>query len=120
MRGTPLSGSVLTHYPLRRRTTAHRTSGSRAAGLVALAALALAGPAAAGTTATAPVYDEQGRLVQTPFAPTAGAARLTERQAIAVFRGHRKVSDWLDRYPPEPQTDAEYRPATGELSLIHI
>ena len=33
---------------------------------------------------------------------------------MAVFRRHGKVADWLDRYPPKPQTDAEYRPATGE------
>ncbi|MBA2462844.1 MAG: hypothetical protein H0V45_13950, partial [Actinobacteria bacterium] len=52
--------------------------------------------------------------METPFAPTAGAARLTERQAIAVFRRHDKVSDWLARYPAGPQTDAEYRPATAE------
>jgi hypothetical protein len=74
----------------------------------------LAGPAAAATAPTAPVYDEQGRLVEVPFAPAEGAARLSEKQAVAVFRSHGKVAAWLDRYPPKPQTDAEFRPATGE------
>ncbi len=30
-----------------------------------------------------------------------------------LFR-HGKVRDWLARYPPDPQTDADYRPATDE------
>ena len=74
----------------------------------------MAAPAAAGTTPTAPVYDSVGRLVETPFAPSEGAARLTEPEAVRVFRRHPKVADWLARYPPDPQTDAEYRPASGE------
>ena len=121
MRGTPLFGSVLAHYPLRRRT-AHGASGRRVAALAtALAALALAAPTGAATapaTTTAavsePVYDEDGRLVETPFVPPAGAARLTEQQAIDVLFRHGKVRDWLARYPPDPQTDADYRPATDE------
>ena len=52
--------------------------------------------------------------MEVPFAPAEGAARLNEKQAIVVFRRDGKVADWLDRYPPKPQTDAEYRPATGE------
>ncbi|HWN20406.1 MAG TPA: hypothetical protein VNP93_00400 [Gaiellaceae bacterium] len=86
-----------------------------------MAALALAAPAGAATapaTATAavsePVYDEDGRLVETPFVPPEGAARLTEQQAIDVLFRHAKVRDWLARYPPDPQTDADYRPATDE------
>ena len=49
-----------------------------------------------------------------PFAPAAGAARLTEKQATEILLRFPKVADWLDRYPPKPQTDAEYRPATDE------
>ena len=46
--------------------------------------------------------------------PAAGAVRLTERQATQIVLRVPKVADWLDRYPPRPQTDAEYRPATEE------
>ncbi|MBA3348123.1 MAG: hypothetical protein H0T13_06145 [Actinobacteria bacterium] len=70
--------------------------------------------ATAATSATAPVYDDEGRLVETPFAPPEGAARLTEQQATDILLRDPKVSDWLDRYPPQPQTDAEYRAAGDE------
>jgi hypothetical protein len=86
------------------------------AGLAAavLAALALAPTGAAGPAPSEPVYDDEGRLVQTPFVPSPDAARLTESAATRIALRHPKVADWLDRYPPRPQTDAEYRPATDE------
>jgi hypothetical protein len=86
------------------------------AGLAAavLAALALAPTGAAGQAPSAPVYDDEGRLVQTPFVPSPDAARLSEAAATRIALSHPKVADWLDRYPPRPQTDAEYRPATDE------
>ena len=80
--------------------------------------LAAPAPAAATATApagvTAPVYDDEGRLLEAPFAPPEGTARLTEEQATQILFRHPKVADWLDRYPPNPQRDAEFRPATGE------
>jgi hypothetical protein len=60
------------------------------------------------------VYDDAGRLVQTPFAPPEGAARLDARQATAILLRYPKVRDWLERYPPDPQTDAEFRAASDE------
>jgi len=67
---------------------------------VALLALAVLAPAAgATTTATRPVYDARGRLVQTPFAPVAPRARLSKERATAIFLRDDKVADWLDRYP---------------------
>jgi hypothetical protein len=86
------------------------------AGLAAavLAALALAPSAGAAPAPTQPVYDADGRLVQTPFVPSPDAARLTEEQATALALRHPKIADWLERYPPDPQTDAEYRPASDE------
>jgi hypothetical protein len=66
--------------------------------LVAVAALALAPAAGAETTPTRPVYDAQGRLVQTPFAPTRDRPKLTEQRATAIFLRDGKVADWLDRY----------------------
>ena len=80
----------------------------------ALAALAFAAQAGAATAPTEPVFDQDGRLVDTPFAPTEGNARLTDERAIAILFRNDKVADWLDRYPPKPQTDAEYRPVTDE------
>ena len=80
----------------------------------ALAALAFAAPAGAATAPTAPVFDKDGRLVETPFVPSEGNARLTEEQAVAILFRNDKVADWLDRYPPKPATDAEYRPAADE------
>jgi hypothetical protein len=75
-------------------------------------------PAAAATTpsgtVTEPVYDADGRLIQTPFVPSSAAARLTEAQATSILVRYPKVADWLDRYPPKPQTDAEYRAPTDE------
>jgi len=79
--------------------------------------LALAGPAGAATTATAPVYDGQGRLVQVPFAPESGGARLTEQQALEIFMDEPKVAAWLERYPPKPTTAAEYKTETDEWTL---
>ena len=82
-----------------------------------MAALALVGTAGAATTSTVPVYDDEGRLVQVPFAPESGAARLTEQQALDIFRREPKVAAWLARYPPKPTTDGEYKPATDEWTL---
>jgi hypothetical protein len=70
----------------------------RAVALAALALLALA-PAARAETPTVPVYDGQGRLVQTPFAPAGQTQTLTEEQAIDHFLAVGKVKAWLARYP---------------------
>ena len=47
------------------------------------------------------MFDKDGRLVETPFVPAEGNARLTEEQAIAILFRNDKVADWLDRYPPQ-------------------
>jgi hypothetical protein len=67
--------------------------------VVALAALALAPASKAATTVTAPVFDGQGRLVQTPFAPPANAPQQTKPHVYAVFVRNPKVRAWLSRYP---------------------
>ena len=55
----------------------------------ALAVLALAPAALAAGPPTAPVYDGEGRLVQTPFAPPGREHHLTKEQAIAALpRAH--------------------------------
>ena len=40
--------------------------------------------------------------------------QLTEERATEILLAFPKVADWLERYPPDPQTDAEYRKATDE------
>jgi hypothetical protein len=74
-------------------------------------------PAPATPTVTAPVYDDEGRLLEAPFAPREGAAQLTEERATTILFRHPKVRAWLDRYPPQPQTEAEYRPATADWEV---
>jgi hypothetical protein len=72
--------------------------------LVVLTALVLAPAAVAATTPTRPVYDAEGRLVQTPFAPAEEEPRLSENEAMRLFLEHGKVADWLDRYSPKDRT----------------
>ena len=71
-----------------------------------LAALVLA---ASADAAPAPVYDGDGNLVQTPFVPPQPEPRLNEERAVALLLRHPKVADWLERYPPNPTTDADRR-----------
>ncbi|MBD0337821.1 MAG: hypothetical protein ICV67_00850 [Thermoleophilia bacterium] len=74
---------------------------------VGVAAVFFAVPATAAEP-TAPVYDGEGNLVDTPFAPRPEAPSLTEERAAALFAEHPKVASWLDRYPPDPDTDATF------------
>lgn len=76
----------------------------------ALFVLALAAPAAdAADTPTRPVYDERGRLVDTPFAPAPTKPTLAKKRAIDLFLASKKVADWVARYPRDSLvTDAEY------------
>ena len=73
-------------------------------------ALAVLAPAAqAATTPTRPVYDSQGRLVQTPFAPVAERPHLTKKRATAILLRDEKVAGWLKRYPRQGRvTDATF------------
>jgi hypothetical protein len=47
-----------------------------------------------------------------PFTPPASVAglkpQLTRSEVIARFLAYPKVHDWLERYPPHPQTDASF------------
>jgi hypothetical protein len=83
----------------------------------AVCALALAPVAAAATgatstsgtsaTVTAPVYDSNGHLVQTPVAPPPGTAHLTKQQALQIVERYPKIRDWLARYPASGRVDEE-------------
>jgi hypothetical protein len=66
-------------------------------------------PVAGAATSSSPVYDSDGRLVETPFAPTAARVELTKERATAIFLENDKVADWLARYPRKGRiTDATY------------
>ena len=68
--------------------------------LVAAAlALVVVPSALAAAPPPAPRYDEQGRLVKTPFAPAAPKPNLTEDQSILALESVPKVKHWLARYP---------------------
>jgi hypothetical protein len=67
--------------------------------VVALSALALAPAAGAATTVTGPAFDGQGRLIETPFAPSPNAAHQTKEHVYAAFVRDPKVARWLTRYP---------------------
>jgi hypothetical protein len=71
----------------------------RAAVVAALLGLMLAPTAAGATAPPAQVYDEQGRLVETPFAPVALKPNLSEAKAVASLLAAPKVKSWVGRYP---------------------
>ncbi len=81
---------------------------------VAACAFAFAPVAAAATTVTAPEYDGQGRLIQTPFAPPVAAAHLTKAKVYDAFVHDPKVAAWLTRYPTTDRAHEEdYDEKTG-------
>lgn len=69
------------------------------------AVAAVSAPAA--TTPTAPVFDGQGRLVQTPFAPSATAPHLSKTRVLQIVEANPKIHDWLARYPKTGLVDEE-------------
>jgi hypothetical protein len=84
--------------------------------VAAVSALVLAAAATAAPPST-PVYDSNGRLVQTPFVPTKAAARLTEKRATALFLADDKVADWLSRYSKKGRTiDTSYESDPAKCS----
>ena len=71
--------------------------------------LAAAGSARAASVPTQPVYDAQGRIIETPLAPPEQPTALTRERATAVFLAYPKVRDWLRRYPTKDRTtDAQF------------
>ena len=96
---------------LSRKVLADFPRGRRAAGAAAalLVAALVAVPAAGAAVPTAPVYDEDGNLVETPFVPPPDAPELTGEEAERAFLAHEKVAAWLARYPPGPRVETEFR-----------
>jgi hypothetical protein len=68
--------------------------------LIAICALAIVPAARATTTSvTVPVFDRNGHLIETPFAPSPNAAHLTKARVLAIAKQDPKVAAWLTRYP---------------------
>ena len=94
-------------------------------GVVVLLALAAAPAAFAAGGMTippaAPVYDDHGRLIQTPFVPSPlGSPQHSRLAAIHIFERDPKVAAWLTRYPVKGRVaDATYARA-GEQWTISI
>jgi hypothetical protein len=72
--------------------------------LAVLAVAACIAPAVAQATATAPVYDARGRLVETPFVPAPPPQQLTQERALAIALANPKIRSWVSRYPPDTIT----------------
>jgi hypothetical protein len=73
------------------------------AGALVTVLLALAGAAAA-----APRPTTADSLGGRPFEPRTGEPRLTEQAVLDAFLAEPKVAGWLERYPPDPATDASF------------
>jgi hypothetical protein len=77
---------------------------------VVAAALFLAPSALAATTAPKTSTTTFTATTTTPFTPAKPPkARLTPVQALRFFLDTPKVHDWLERYPPHPQTQATFK-----------
>jgi len=67
-------------------------------------------PTAVAAPPSQPVYDSNGRIVQTPLAPTQQTAQLSETRAKGIFLADPKVAHWLERYPRgAPTVTATYQ-----------
>jgi hypothetical protein len=79
---------------------AHTRVLTRSLLVAGLIAVALAPAArAATTTVTTPSFDGNGRIVQTPFAPSPDTPHLSKSKALSLVRQDDKVAAWLARYP---------------------
>ena len=71
--------------------------------------LAAASTAHAAGAPTGPVYNSQGRIIETELAPPEQPMVLTGDKAKAIFLAVPKVRGWLERYPTRGRTvDAEF------------
>ncbi len=77
---------------------------ARPAVLVIAVVLVLVAAGAASGAATAPRYDEQGRLIETPFVPAPDEPQLHEKLAIELALSVPRVEDWVARYPQDGLT----------------
>lgn len=89
----------------------------RLIGIAAFAAC-LAAPAAGTAAITAPVYDQRGNLVDTPFVPAPAKPTLDEQGAIDLALAYPKIRESVERYPATGLTEtAEYDEKTGRWTV---
>jgi hypothetical protein len=84
------------------------TTWSRRHLVAAAAALGLSllvAASASAQNATSPVYDSEGRLIETPYVPAPVELRITQDAAVDLARADPKIAAWLDRYPAESLSD---------------
>src|ERR687886_2656140 len=81
-------------------------------------AFAVVPVASAATTATEPIYDSKGRLVQAPYAPP-DLSRLSKKKASDIFLHVPKVVDWLKRYPKVVTYDASFDSKSRQWT-VHV
>ncbi len=93
----------------------------RALSAAAAAALvvSLIVPAARAEEPTVPVYDGNGQLIETPFAPPDDPPRLAKANATQRLLQAPKVAAWLRRYPPAPLTEADFDRRTRHWK-VHV
>jgi hypothetical protein len=89
-----------------RRSTSSATSSGRS-GRAGVRAAAAAAAALVALLYPAPASAQDGEQL----------ARLTKKEATEAALAHPKVASWLERYPPDPSTDADYRAAKGEWEV---
>ena len=102
---------------------------------VVVVSLALTVAGSASAAATAPAYDSEGNLIETPFVPAAEKPLLNEKLAIELALSLKKVEDWVKRYPEAGLTKtASYdtekkqwtvkvwsdRPDAGQIALVTV
>lgn len=83
-----------------------------------MAVLVLAAAAAGQTQPTGPVYDDEGRLIETPFVPAPSETTLDEERATALALEHPKVRDWVARFPEDDLvTRARFEPERSQWEV---
>ena len=76
-----------------------------------MASAATSVPSSSSTTADASTSSTTGGIGST-FSPRTGGPRLTDSAAVRLLLVHPKVAQWLERYPPKPQTEGTFDKAT--------
>jgi hypothetical protein len=56
-------------------------------------------------TATAPVYDAEGRLIETPYVPPPPEPELSAEQATDLALANPRIANWVARYPADGLTN---------------
>src|SRR5215208_715496 len=103
------------------RSEANVTAMRRVIVPVACVLFLVASAAAHGAASpTNPVYDDKGRLVETPLAPAQAPAQRTQEQVTKRFLAVDKVHDWLERYPVKGRTTSADYSSQFRWWTVHV